>query len=440
MSNHFAALITRPIYTNAQVSHQGWGSSYRAPSSTAVAATALQAGDLGSRAHPASALSPRRGVQARDRKETPRQPQPTQLFASNRRAIQCGCPSTNGGPMPSLLSHVSAFEYWRLVGTPGFSAPEPCRANAPRNFDANDFEWFSGMGLLSYPLHGLTSTKHKNKDAITMRHLACPSLPHGSICAISAQRLIASPELTLLQIAPLLSFAELVGIMCEFCGLFTIVGSDNTLVKRTPLTSVSKISSFCERAKGLHGSSDCATAAQYALDRSRSPMETAAALIFTLPYYRGGYCLRGAELNRRIALSAPVRKIAGVDTLEPDIFWRNHRTCLEYDSDAFHGDDSRIANDARRKNALTSSKIGVVTLTTAQLRSIRETQKIAHQLALLMGGRIRIPNEDIFAMRHKLIRHDLLDGSSVLKSQYALSQRAGQVIESPIANVGWGDE
>ena len=129
----------------------------------------------------------------------------------------------NGGRMTSLLSHISAFEYWRLVGTPGFVVSEPSRTTiAPPNFAVADFDWLTGIGALSRPLHGLTSVKHKRTNEPAVRHVAYQELPFGSIWSISPEQRITSPELTLVQIAPLLSFTELVCVICEFCGLFTI--------------------------------------------------------------------------------------------------------------------------------------------------------------------------------------------------------------------------
>lgn len=125
--------------------------------------------------------------------------------------------------MTSLLSHISAFEYWRHVGTPGFIVPEPSRTTtAPPNFTVSDFDWLVNTSVLSRPLHGLTSIKHKRTNEPAVRHVAYQELPFGSVCSISPEQRITSPELTIIQIAPLLSFTELVCIICEFCGLFTI--------------------------------------------------------------------------------------------------------------------------------------------------------------------------------------------------------------------------
>ena len=166
--------------------------------------------------------------------------------------------------MTSLLSHISAFEYWRHVGTPGFIVPEPSRTTtAPPNFAVSDFDWLVNTSVLSRPLHGLTSIKHKRTNEPAVRHVAYQELPFGSVCSISPEQRITSPELTIIQIAPLLSFTELVCIICEFCGLFTINESlENPLVKRAPLTSVAKIAAFCQRAKGLTGVAKAAKASE----------------------------------------------------------------------------------------------------------------------------------------------------------------------------------
>ena len=85
--------------------------------------------------------------------------------------------------MTSLLSHISAFEYWRHVGTPGFIVPEPSRTTiAPPNFAVSDFDWLVNTSVLSRPLHGLTSIKHKRTNEPAVRHVAYQELPFGSVC------------------------------------------------------------------------------------------------------------------------------------------------------------------------------------------------------------------------------------------------------------------
>ena len=341
--------------------------------------------------------------------------------------------------MTSLLSHISAFKYWRHVGTPGFIVPEPSRTTiAPPNFAVSDFDWLVNTSVLSRPLHGLTSVKHKRTNEPAVRHVAYQELPFGSVCSISPEQRITSPELTIIQIAPLLSFTELVCIICEFCGLFTINESlENPLIKRAPLTSVAKIAAFCQRAKGLTGVAKAAKATKYAHDRSRSPMETATILLFTLPQQRGGYSLSGARLNRKITLSPKARKMAGIDRLEPDIAWPKAKIIVEYDSKAFHNQEARISNDARRKNAFTTSGFQVITLTSSQLNSKTEMDKIAAHIAAAAKKRVRIAKPATFYAKQKLLRMELLHCDGVHRKQHTLSERAGQQVERAITSLSW---
>lgn len=100
--------------------------------------------------------------------------------------------------MTSLLSHISAFEYWRHVGTPGFIVPEPSRTTiAPPNFAVSDFDWLVNTSVLSRPLHGLTSIKHKRTNEPAVRHVAyqsCRSVPSVQYLPNSASLLPNSPS------------------------------------------------------------------------------------------------------------------------------------------------------------------------------------------------------------------------------------------------------
>ncbi|MEE1480297.1 MAG: DUF559 domain-containing protein, partial [Slackia isoflavoniconvertens] len=137
-------------------------------------------------------------------------------------------------------------------------------------------------------------------------------------------------------------------------------------------------------------------------------METAAILLFTLPQQRGGYSLSGARLNRKITLSPKARKMAGIDRLEPDIAWPKAKIIVEYDSKAFHNQEARISNDARRKNAFTASGFRVITLTSAQLNSKTEMDKIAAHIAAAAKKRVRIAKPATFYAKQKLLRMELL--------------------------------
>lgn len=166
-------------------------------------------------------------------------------------------------------------------------------------------------------------------------------------------------------------------------------------------------------------------------------METATILLFTLPQQRGGYSLSGARLNRKITLSPKARKMAGIDRLEPDIAWPKAKIIVEYDSKAFHNQEVRISNDARRKNAFTASGFQVITLTSSQLNSKTEMDKIAAHIAAAAKKRVRIAKPATFYAKQKLLRMELLHCDGVHRKQHALSERARQQVERTKTSLSW---
>ena len=325
--------------------------------------------------------------------------------------------------MEIVISHISALEYWRLAGSHG----------TPTSHRASRAELPSGpvrgpvpteLGHLSSPLHCLCGSKHKNLPGdVVLHHHQKAALPAGALRAISPRIGIVSPELALAQSANLLSFSELVGLMCEFCGAFSACDeASHGMFSREALSSVRRLRAFGQAAEGIAGIGPFKVAAPYALGGSRSPAETAAALMLSLPRARGGYGLRGVELNRPVRLASRAQKNAGVSRLKPDISWPGTQVCIEYDSDGFHREQGRIANDARRKNALIQSNLYVITLTKLQMAKRFEMDKVAKQAAAKMGKRWRCPD---FQKQVKL-RNELLGAKSALRRSNELLSRANQ--------------
>lgn len=77
---------------------------------------------------------------------------------------------------------------------------------------------------------------------------------------------------------------------------------------------------------------------------------------------------------------------------------------VEYDSDMFHTGSKRIAHDSKRRNALLSAGIAVVTVTTAQIKDAREIDEIAVVLSQALGRRARTSMKGLMTRRHELRR------------------------------------
>lgn len=326
--------------------------------------------------------------------------------------------------MDYVISHISALECWRQIGRhDGCAALPDTRAKLPKTLPLSS-QLENKPTLLTVPLHCYCAQKQKSQRAKGVTaHYAKTALPPNAIRRLSERVGIVSPELALLQIANEITLAELAGLITEFCGRYSI--QDNAphgMFSREPLTTVKKVSSFSNAVRGLTGATALRTASHYALDNSRSPAETAAALLLTLPRMRGGYGLRGACLNPEVNLSAMARAVVGTPSLKPDIMWPKARLCIEYDSHEFHFDTSRVVNDARRKNALLLSNLHVITLTKTQLFDRREMDKIAKHVAAKTGKRWAAPN----LQQHTTLRNELLGAASVLRRSQEILRRTGQ--------------
>lgn len=307
--------------------------------------------------------------------------------------------------MEAVISHKTALEYWRMAGLYGILEPRSSnRIKIPVSFDTRQVGYLANEGLLSLPLHGLTNVKHKS-TGIAVSHYRPTPLPKGSLCKITDNLFITSPELTLVEMVCDLPFAQGVALICEFCGLYSINPARNgELFSRQPLTTINQFKAFLDKAQGLRGLHTARIAANFAFDHSRSPRETAASLLLSLKPKRGGYALEKPNVNSHITLDKKTQNITGVTQLEPDLLWPEQKVCLEYDSASFHGDDLQLTIDAQRKNALQSAGYQVVTLTSAQISNVSQMDVVAKQLAKLTGKRFAMPDYQA----QKVLREQLL--------------------------------
>lgn len=329
--------------------------------------------------------------------------------------------------MKYLLSHATAVEYWKLVGLPGIRRPQPSFSQAiPKETNGKVLRELVQAGLITLPVHQTCSKRTRCSDPRMLRiHNRTQPLPLGTIYNITESIGITSPELTLVQAMTQLNFIEAVALLDEFCGFYSPNESSPIgMISRSPLTTVDNMLQFTRSVERINGLNQAKTAVLHALDRSRSPMETAAVMLLALPCMRGGYGLKGAVVNNRIELDRGTQAIAKVRTLEPDILWPEAKVCVEYDSAEFHGNETRIANDARRKNALTSAGYTVVTLTSKQINNAVEFEGTAEYLSRKLHRAMRKPDH---RLRDQL-RRELLAGDSVVKRQFAFSERCGQVL------------
>lgn len=317
--------------------------------------------------------------------------------------------------MRTIISHTSALEFWRSAVSDTGSARERCRISelptaAPFAQDMSSHPLVRS-GILSMPVHVLALESRKNSAALTI-HRTRP-LPEESLRAIILPGLreplfVTRPELTLVQMASLLSFSRAVHLGYEFCGTFAPDESQPYGVrKRNPLTSSEKIASYLDRAEGIRGVKATRAILPHILDRSASPRESTLAELLTLPYVRGGSKIEHPEMNGVVPIPSQNDWATHHSSFRCDLLWRDKGIAIEYDSTLCHTGSERIANDASRRNILESLGLTVMTATWRQVTNYQEYNRFVRILSSHLGVRVRPTCLDYstkqFALRRELL-------------------------------------
>lgn len=148
-------------------------------------------------------------------------------------------------------------------------------------------------------------------------------------------------------------------------------------------------------------------------------------MLLCLPYRRGGYGLEWPMLNYRIDVPPSKRKMADRGHCKGDLCWPERHLCLEYDSELYHADAERRDSDARRRGTLIALDYAVVTVTTGQVMDSGAFNRLAHQIAKLLGKRLRYEDPQ-FTRSHLALREELFAALGMARaSQQGRSSEMG---------------
>lgn len=206
------------------------------------------------------------------------------------------------------------------------------------------------------------------------------------------------------------NISHLVGAVvaaCEFASTYRPPhpGSAGTTFDRPPLASLEEVGELLGRLPASSGIMRARRAVGLAFDGSASPMETALALILTLPLDMGGFGLLRPRLNQEIHLPEGFLGLPGARCVRPDLCWERERVALEYDGDPFHPAASPevVSADNERQNSLTALGYRVLRVRFPQVASLRRVTLLARQLASLLGVPLEDADDLQLIRRQKLI-------------------------------------
>lgn len=268
--------------------------------------------------------------------------------------------------MAIFIGHKTALAYWR---THDRNWAQPISQAAPQE---NNSPYYSQIdtGILwkfsidEKPVSILVSCKaNMRKSQNLSPRIWSGKHPSRSFYKIAQDLYISTPEATFLQLGKESSLIQLITIGYELCGSYGLSAqSDSGFLRREPRSNPQLIERYLEKCDGIHGVKAAKRASSYIAKGSASPMESLLSMLLCLPPSLGGFGLPRPELNFPIETNE-----GGIVMRRCDLYWPDQRFALEYDSDTFHSDASKLHLDSSRRSTLEKARVHVVSVTKNQV-------------------------------------------------------------------------
>lgn len=300
--------------------------------------------------------------------------------------------------MTLYLTGETAIEYWRRFPLP---ARKRTRITLPfglepavtgTEFKLGDLAALGNAGLAEFPepIHLLVprASCRRQCDKVAF-HVCSQALPEGSFVRIARDVLVAAPELACAASAHARSFPLFVELLYELCGYYRLPwGRTGDCIEMPPATTASGLILFAEKVRGMRGAETLERAARYVCDNSLSPMETSITETMVFDPRLGGFGVTKPQLNSRFEVARKNRRVLPQSSYMPDLYWPQASISVEYDSDAHHSGDRRIAEDAIRRNGIEHLGTRVITMTWGQASNYYEFERIALMVSHALGKRL----------------------------------------------------
>lgn len=305
--------------------------------------------------------------------------------------------------MAIFIGHKTALAYWR---THDRNWAQPISQAAPQE---NNSPYYSQIdtgilwkfGIDEKPVSILVSCKaNMRKSQNLSPRIWSGKHPSRSFYKIAQDLYISTPEATFLQLGKESSLIQLITIGYELCGSYGLSAqSDSGFLRREPRSNPQLIERYLEKCDGIHGVKAAKRASSYIAKGSASPMESLLSMLLYLPPSLGGFGLPRPELNFPIETNE-----GGIVMRRCDLYWPNQRFALEYDSDTFHSDASKLHLDSSRRSTLEKAGVHVVSVTKNQVFDRGQLFNLATIVSKRLGKRLS-PTPFNFSQKQDEIYH-----------------------------------
>ena len=251
-----------------------------------------------------------------------------------------------------------------------------------------------GAGRVHRPTSGLV--RHALRERVLAAHAV----------EVAKGIRVVDPSLLFIQAAQWMDFLQLGEFGYELSGDYRLGPSGTGYARAKPLVDPAALSSLLsttfKRCKGSHRASG---ALRYIRGGSRSPMETALAMLICLPQNLGGLGINDIELNYRIDIVGPAQALTKSEYFEIDLYHPASRRGAEYDG-WDHAEAKRREHDAERRNALEEMGVYYKTLTAGQFNNQLSLHRAMNAIAHSFG--VEAPTSKEFQTRQNELREFLI--------------------------------
>lgn len=309
-----------------------------------------------------------------------------------------------------VVGFVSALDFWRSARIAGAGpAREPegtvygaCRDDGLLRRAARAVD-LCASGL---PLDTVVSSRGLRRHCDALNEHVWSGPLSGQLTWVDNDVWVSSFAATFVQLASLLNEAELAALAYEMCGTY---GLSPTAVEEgaqdlAPLSSVAELESYASaaRALGVRGAKRACAALDLVVDGSNSARETDVAILLSLPRRKGGYGLRGFQMNDEVNVPKSQRAALGQSVIRPDFLWAKKRVALEYDSNAHHLTPLEKEHDEARRRVLESMGFRVFVMTNEVLRSGVKLEAFMSDLQRALGARRKDPSVAVLKAQEEM--------------------------------------
>lgn len=268
-------------------------------------------------------------------------------------------------------------------------------------------------GEIECPLHVMSFSRRLWSISDAVVHFFSAGIPGSSfyrlegVCGLDAY--VASPELAFLQSASQMDWCSLVRLGYSLCSQYRIDRLGN-LARSIPLTDVGSLTRYVNAVSGFPGRRRAKEALKVVANGAASPRESALTQLLSAPLNRGGYALPLPVLSYQIETKVTMRQCSSKSFYVADLCWPDSKLVVEYDSEEWHCNPTKMAEDARKRADLSYMGYEVFTVTNSQMRSLRDMDLLASLLRKRLGRSAYQPSSYNYPERKRELRRRLLSG------------------------------